>query len=107
MRRPQRSTRTDPRFPTTTLFRSIPELGPVKAAEPPIVVITSTRTREVHDALRRRCLYHWVEYPSFETESQIVARSQEHTSALQSLLRSSYAVFCFKNKNLTHPTILH
>ncbi len=52
---------------------SIPELGTVKAAEPPIVIITSNRTREVHDALRRRCLYHWLEYPSYETEAQIVA----------------------------------
>jgi MoxR-like ATPase len=52
---------------------SIPELGTIKAEEPPIVVITSNRTREVHDALRRRCLYHWVEYPDFATESRIVA----------------------------------
>src|SRR5246500_3360477 len=43
---------------------TIPELGTVKAAQPPIVVITSNRTREVHDALKRRCLYHWVGYPS-------------------------------------------
>lgn len=57
---------------------SIPELGTVKAGEPPIVVITSNRTREVHDALRRRCLYHWVEYPSFETESKIVALKAPH-----------------------------
>jgi MoxR-like ATPase len=52
---------------------SIPELGTVRAAEPPIVVITSNRTREVHDALRRRCLYHWVTYPDAATESRIVA----------------------------------
>lgn len=52
---------------------SIPEFGTVKAEEPPIVVITSNRTREVHDALRRRCLYHWVDYPDFATESRIVA----------------------------------
>ena len=52
---------------------SIPELGTIKAQEPPIVVITSNRTREVHDALRRRCLYHWVDYPSQEMESRIVA----------------------------------
>jgi len=52
---------------------SIPELGTIKAKEPPIVVITSNRTREVHDALRRRCLYHWVDYPDQETESRIVA----------------------------------
>jgi MoxR-like ATPase len=52
---------------------SIPELGTIRADSPPIVVITSNRTREVHDALRRRCLYHWVEYPDFATESRIVA----------------------------------
>src|SRR5690606_41604490 len=87
-------------MPYTTPFRS--------AAQPPIVIITSNRTREVHDALRRRCLYHWVEYPDFDTETRIVAlkapgiavalrsqliafvhelrkqRSEEHTSELQS-----------------------
>ena len=52
---------------------SIPELGTVRAAEPPIVIITSNRTREVHDALRRRCLYHWIDYPDFDTEASIVA----------------------------------
>jgi len=52
---------------------SIPELGTIKADAPPIIVITSNRTREVHDALRRRCLYHWLEYPDFATESRIVA----------------------------------
>ena len=52
---------------------TIPELGPIRAAEPPIVVLTSNRTREVHDALKRRCLYHWVGYPSFERELEILA----------------------------------
>ena len=52
---------------------SIPELGTVRASEPPIVIITSNRTREVHDALRRRCLYCWVQYPDFDTEARIVA----------------------------------
>ncbi|MGN6463039.1 MAG: AAA family ATPase [Pseudolabrys sp.] len=51
---------------------TIPELGTVKAAHPPIVIITSNRTREVHDALKRRCLYHWVGYPSAERELQIL-----------------------------------
>ena len=51
---------------------SIPELGTVKAAHPPIVVITSNRTREIHDALKRRCLYHWLGYPSAERELKIV-----------------------------------
>ncbi len=52
---------------------TIPELGVVRAEAPPITLITSNRTREVHDALKRRCLYHWVEYPSLERELQIVA----------------------------------
>jgi MoxR-like ATPase len=51
---------------------TIPEIGAVKAPEPPIVVITSNRTREIHDALKRRCLYHWVGYPSAEHEMAIV-----------------------------------
>ena len=51
---------------------SIPELGTVTAATPPVVVLTSNRTREVHDALKRRCLYHWVEHPGLEREVQIV-----------------------------------
>ncbi len=52
---------------------TIPELGTVKAARPPIVVITSNRTREIHDALKRRCLYHWIDYPDAERERRIVA----------------------------------
>lgn len=52
---------------------SVPELGTISADEPPVVVITSNRTREVHDALRRRCLYHWVRYPDYESEARIVA----------------------------------
>jgi MoxR-like ATPase len=51
---------------------TVPELGTVKAEQPPIVVVTSNRTREVHDALKRRCLYHWVGYPSAERELRIV-----------------------------------
>ncbi len=51
---------------------SVPELGTIRAAEPPVVVITSNRTREIHDALKRRCLYHWIDYPSFEKEYAIV-----------------------------------
>jgi MoxR-like ATPase len=53
---------------------TIPELGTVKADEPPIVVITTNRTREVHDALKRRCLYHWVDYPSLDLELEIIHR---------------------------------
>ena len=53
---------------------TVPELGTIKAAEPPIVVITTNRTREIHDALKRRCLYHWVDYPTAERELEIVTR---------------------------------
>jgi MoxR-like ATPase len=51
---------------------TIPEIGTIKAERPPAVVITSNRTREVHDALKRRCLYHWIDYPSFASELEIV-----------------------------------
>jgi MoxR-like ATPase len=62
---------------------TIPELGTIKAAEPPIVIITSNRTREVHDALKRRCLYHWVGYPDAARELAIVtARRPEAAQAL-------------------------
>ena len=50
---------------------SVPELGTITADEPPVVVLTSNRTREIHDALKRRCYYHWVDYPDFERELQI------------------------------------
>ena len=53
---------------------TIPELGTLKASEPPIVVITSNRTREIHDAIKRRCLYHWVDYPDAARELEIVTR---------------------------------
>jgi MoxR-like ATPase len=62
---------------------SIPELGTVKAATPPIVVLTSNRTRELHDALKRRCLYHWIEHPGLERELQIVrSRAPEVSETL-------------------------
>ncbi|WP_096786436.1 MoxR family ATPase [Rhodobacter sp. CZR27] len=62
---------------------TIPELGTIRAPEPPIVILTSNRTREVHDALKRRCLYHWVDYPSFEREYAILAaRAPEAQEAL-------------------------
>ncbi len=62
---------------------TIPELGTIKAPEPPIVILTSNRTREVHDALKRRCLYHWVDYPDFEREIEILhARAPEAAEAL-------------------------
>ena len=53
---------------------SIPELGTIKAESPPIVIVTSNRTREIHDALKRRCLYHWVDYPDVERELAILKR---------------------------------
>ncbi len=52
---------------------TIPELGTIRAAEPPVVIITSNRTREIHDALRRRCLYHWVDFPDAARERAILA----------------------------------
>jgi MoxR-like ATPase len=53
---------------------TIPELGTIKAEQPPIVIITTNRTREIHDALKRRCLYHWVDYPAADVELEIVRR---------------------------------
>jgi MoxR-like ATPase len=53
---------------------TVPELGTIKAEEPPIVIITTNRTREIHDALKRRCLYHWVDYPNAARELEIVSR---------------------------------
>jgi MoxR-like ATPase len=59
---------------------TIPELGTVTAATPPIVVLTSNRTRELHDALKRRCLYHWIDHPSLDRELQIVRRRAPEVS---------------------------
>jgi MoxR-like ATPase len=53
---------------------TVPELGTVRASVPPLVILTSNRTREVHDALKRRCLYQWIDYPTFEKELSIVSR---------------------------------
>jgi MoxR-like ATPase len=62
---------------------SIPELGTVRAATPPVVVLTSNRTRELHDALKRRCLYHWIDHPGLERELQILrSRAPEVSEAL-------------------------
>lgn len=60
---------------------TIPEIGTIKAEEPPIVIITSNRTREIHDALKRRCLYHWVDYPDAVRELAIVERKLPGLSA--------------------------
>jgi len=75
---------------------TIPELGTVRAVEPPLVILTSNRTREVHDALKRRCLYQWIDYPSFDKELAIVrqrvpdapAELAERVTALAQALRS-------------------
>ncbi|HEY5617523.1 MAG TPA: MoxR family ATPase [Vicinamibacterales bacterium] len=75
---------------------TIPEIGTLRAAEPPLVIITSNRTREVHDALKRRCLYQWIEYPTFEKELAIVqaripqapARLAAQVTALVQALRT-------------------
>ncbi|WP_134739789.1 MoxR family ATPase [Nocardioides sp. 503] len=61
---------------------SIPELGTVKAATPPIVVLTSNRTRELHDALKRRCLYHWIDHPGLEREVEILRSRAPEVPAL-------------------------
>jgi MoxR-like ATPase len=62
---------------------TIPELGTIRAPAPPIVILTSNRTREVHDALKRRCLYHWVDYPDFDREIEILrARAPEAADEL-------------------------
>src|SRR5690606_22984786 len=53
---------------------TIPELGTIRATRPPLVVVTSNRTREIHDAIKRRCLYHWVDYPDAARELEIVRR---------------------------------
>ena len=60
---------------------TIPELGTVRAETPPIVIITSNRTRELHDALKRRCLYFWIDYPDFDKELRIVTSKVPHASA--------------------------
>lgn len=60
---------------------SIPELGTIKAPEPPLVIVTSNRTREIHDALKRRCFYHWVDYPTAERETAILRKKAPEASA--------------------------
>ena len=68
---------------------TIPELGPIRAVHPPAVVITSNRTREIHDAIKRRCLYHWVDFPDAARELEIVRRKCPH--APESLARELVA----------------
>ncbi len=64
---------------------TIPEIGTIKAERPPVVIITSNRTREVHDALKRRCIYYWIDYPTFEKELEIV--QAKVTQASETLTR--------------------
>ena len=73
---------------------TIPELGTVAAATPPVVVLTSNRTRELHDALKRRCLYHWLEHPGLQRELEIVAsRAPEVPAALaDQVVRATHAI---------------
>jgi MoxR-like ATPase len=61
---------------------TVPELGTFRASVPPVVVVTSNRTRDVHDALKRRCLYHWISHPDFERELAIVRVRAPHVPAL-------------------------
>jgi MoxR-like ATPase len=68
---------------------SIPEIGTIAAAAPPLVVLTSNRTRELHDALKRRCMYHWIDYPPFDREVEIVLLRQP--SVPEALARSVVA----------------
>ncbi|OYX21220.1 MAG: ATPase [Rhodobacterales bacterium 32-66-9] len=72
---------------------TIPELGTIRAPEPPIVILTSNRTREVHDALKRRCLYHWVDYPTFDRELDIL-----HSRAPEAQAHLSREVVAFVQK---------
>jgi MoxR-like ATPase len=63
---------------------TIPEIGTVKASTPPIVVITSNRTREIHDAVKRRCIYHWIDYPTVEREIEILHKKSPDTPEILS-----------------------
>jgi len=59
---------------------TIPELGPIRATHPPVIVLTSNRTRDLHDAVKRRCLYHWIQYPSARREVEIIRRRVQGAS---------------------------
>ncbi len=81
---------------------TVPELGTIRAEVPPVAVLTSNRTREVHDALKRRCLYHWVEHPSFEREVAIIReRAPEASERLTRQVASAVAVL--RAEDLTKP----
>jgi MoxR-like ATPase len=81
---------------------TIPELGTVRSAHPPIVVLTSNRTRDLHDALKRRCLYHWIDYPSPERAAEIVRRRVPE-SAVPLTLDASAAVARIRELDLEKP----
>jgi MoxR-like ATPase len=81
---------------------TVPELGTFRAVQPPVVIITSNRTRDVHDALKRRCLYHWVEHPDFEREVAIIRLRAP--SALPELARQvAAAVEALRGQHLYKP----
>jgi len=80
---------------------SIPEIGTIRADDPPIVILTSNRTREIHDALKRRCIYHWIDYPTPPLEAAIVARkvpgvSQDLAASLATAMHKLRAMDLFK-----------
>ena len=81
---------------------SIPERGTVRAGEPPVVVLTSNRTRELHEALRRRCVYHWIDYPDPELEARIVTM-RASTVARDTAARVVRAVGALRAEPLVHP----
>jgi MoxR-like ATPase len=81
---------------------TVPEIGTIRAEQPPVVVVTSNRTREVHDALKRRCLYHWLDHPTFAREVQIVRR--RHPAASERLAgQVASAVARFRDADLLKP----
>jgi len=81
---------------------TVPELGTVRAEVPPVVLVTSNRTREVHDALKRRCLYHWVEHPDFAREVAIVRRRVPEASA-QLVAQVAGAAQALREQDLLKP----
>jgi MoxR-like ATPase len=89
---------------------TIPELGTIKAAHPPITILTSNRTREVHDAVRRRCFYHWVDYPSAERERAILAlkapdAGRELTDQIVAFVNALRAMDLYKNPGAVDRTL--
>jgi MoxR-like ATPase len=81
---------------------TVPELGTVRAVVPPVVIVTSNRTRDVHDALKRRCLYHWVEHPDFDREVAIVrARVPQASASLTAQVARAVAVL--RSEDLLKP----